>query len=69
MTQNTATIRRQAALFNEVRQFLHNDFEKEFGYNIPMEYDIILSIYTQVSEDLRKPSIRYQSDLIWRNKK
>ena len=61
---------RQASIFDEIEEFIRSEqHEQEYGYNIPMEYDIIISIYHEVNEDLRRGGLILQNDLIYTTRK
>ena len=69
MANNNNIIKRQAALFHQIEQFIRTSEEnnsEEYGYNIPMEYDIIMAIYHEVNTDLRNTSdLKLRNDLIY----
>lgn len=71
---NLEYIIRQARLFHSIEDFikLTNQPEYvsgEYGYNIPMEYDIILGIYHEVNQDLRnKDDLSLRSSMIYDRK-
>ena len=70
MTQLHDTVLRQLKIYNVIEDFVKNtDLCAEYGFNIPMEYDIILGIYHEVNKDLRSNSIRYKDDLIYNKRK
>jgi len=66
MTEINNIISRQAGIFNEIEEFIKSGQHlDDYGYNIPMEYDIILGIYHEVNEDLRRGGLVMQNDLIY----
>lgn len=70
MTSNVDEyIIRQARLFHQIETFIKESPENndsEYGYNIPMQYDIIMSIYHEVNQDLRdRDDLKLQSDLCY----
>ena len=68
MVDITATIGRQAIIFHQIEEVINNS-EENYGFNIPVRYDIILGIYREVNEDLRKGGLQYHSDMIYNKPK
>jgi len=63
-------INRQAQLFHSIEEFIKDTnnpmSENDYGYNIPMQYDIILGIYHEVNNDLRnKSDLTLRSHMIY----
>ena len=68
MPDNIEYIIRQAQLFHQIEDFIKSveNGENDYGFNIPLEMDIILSIYHEVNNDMRnKSDLKLKSDLIY----
>jgi len=68
MTVETDSILRQARLFHSIEEFIKdtNNDSFEYGFNIPIEYDVMLAIYHEVNNDLRsKITLSLRSHMIY----
>lgn len=65
---NNEYIHRQASLFHSIEAFIQDtkDHPEEYGFNIPLQYDIIIAIYHEVNQDLRNTDdLKLHNDLCY----
>ena len=70
MTFESEYILRQAQLFHSIEEFIkdtnNENSEYDYGFNIPLQYDIVLAIYHEVNQDMRdKDDLSIRSHMIY----